>query len=101
MFEIPTFTHTRPAGRQRAIDLRLFALPIACALALGACSKPKPPDPEKPPEPQATAATPAPAQATELREAIQQPIDQAKAASEATDAAAKRQREAIDAATGG
>lgn len=60
------------------------------------CSRPKPPDPNMPPEPQATDP-----QATELRDAIQQPLDQAEAVKQATEAAADAQRAAIDEATGG
>ncbi len=64
-----------------------LVLLIAC---LGAC-KPEPPPLEQPPEPKATA--------TELRDAIQQPIDRAKAVEAATQEAADKQRAAIDAAT--
>ena len=64
-----------------------LVLLIAC---LGAC-KPEPPPLEQPPEPKATA--------TELRDAIQQPIDRAKAVEAATREAAEKQRAAIDAAT--
>jgi hypothetical protein len=48
------------------------ALPLAGLLALRGCRRPVPPDPEKRPEPQATA----------LRDAMQQPLDKAKAARE-------------------
>ncbi|RNF84509.1 hypothetical protein EER27_09100 [Lysobacter psychrotolerans] len=66
---------------------------VLCAvlLASAACSRPQPPDKDQPPEPQAN---------TELREAIQQPIDQAKAADAAAREAAEAQRAAIEAATG-
>ncbi|MFL9583254.1 hypothetical protein [Stenotrophomonas sp. AB1(2024)] len=47
-----------------------IALPLAGLLVLGGCNRPVPPDPEKRPEPQATA----------LRDAMQQPLDKAKAA---------------------
>ena len=47
-----------------------IALPLAALLALSGCSRPVPPAPDKPPEPQATA----------LRDAMQQPLDKAKAA---------------------
>jgi hypothetical protein len=46
------------------------ALPLLGLLALSGCSRPVPPDPDKRPEPQATA----------LRDAMQQPLDKAKAA---------------------
>ena len=64
-----------------------LVLLIAC---LGAC-KPEPPPLEQPPEPKATA--------TELRDAIQRPIDKAKAVEAATQEAAEKQRAEIDAAT--
>lgn len=47
-----------------------LALPLAGLLVLSGCNRPVPPDPDKRPEPQATA----------LREAMQQPLDKAKAA---------------------
>lgn len=59
--------------------------------AVAAC-KPEPPPLEQPPEPKA-------ATATELRDAIKRPIDQAKAVEAATQEAAEKQRAAIDAAT--
>ncbi len=61
-------------------------------LALCACGKPEPPDKERPPEPQAAHA--------ELREAIRQPIERAKAVEAQVQEAAKAQRKAIDAAAG-
>lgn len=66
-------------------------LSVGCLLLplLAACKPPQPPPTDKPPEPQATA----------LREAIQQPLDKAKAAQQAVDDAAAQQRAAIDAAT--
>lgn len=73
-----------------------MSLLIACS-GLTGCSKPKVPDHDDPPEPQAAAA----AQPTQLREAMQKPIDKAQAAQGEVDAAAERQRAAIDAATGG
>jgi hypothetical protein len=48
------------------------ALPLLGLLALSGCNRPVPPSPDKPPEPQATA----------LRDAMQQPLDKAKAARE-------------------
>lgn len=67
-----------------------IAGPVLLIACLGAC-KPEPPPLEQPPEPKATA--------TELRDAIQRPIDQAKAVEAATQEAAEKQRVAIDAAT--
>ena len=60
---------------------------------LTAC-KPEPPPLDQPPEPKATAAS-----ATELRDAIKRPIDQAQAVEAATQEAAEKQRAEIDAAT--
>ena len=70
---------------------------LAVCAGLTGCSKPKVPDHDDPPEPQAAAATPP----TQLREAMQKPIDKAEAAQAEIDAAAERQRKAIDDATGG
>ena len=83
-----------------AVAVAAFATLLLCA----ACSKPEPPDTDRPPEPQ---AAPAPADrgttagnATELRDTIQQPIDRAKAVQDQVDAAAAKQRAAVDAQTG-
>ena len=78
-------------------SLRTLVLPSALAslLLAGACSKPEPPDKEQPPEPQAVE------QHTQLRDAIQAPIDRAKAVSPAVQDAAQQQRDQIDAQTGG
>jgi hypothetical protein len=66
---------------------------IAFALTgLGAC-KPEPPPTDEPPEPKAVAA-----ENTELRDAIQKPIDQAKSVEGAVQEAADKQRAEIDAA---
>ncbi len=56
-------------AREVAMFIRIV-LPLACLLALCGCNRPVPPDPDKRPEPQATA----------LRDAMQQPLDKAKAA---------------------
>lgn len=70
---------------------------IACACVLGlalcACGKPQPPERERPVEPQAP-------QHTELRDAIQRPIDRAKQADQAVQDAAAAQRKAIEDAGG-
>ena len=71
------------------------------ALALGGC-KPEPPEKEQPPEPQA--ATPAAEQSdrhTELRDAIQAPIERAEQVEVDVEKAAEAQHAAIEAATGG
>ena len=67
------------------------ALSFAAALALSAC-KPTPPDPERPVEPQA--------HATGLRDAMQEPLDKAKAVEGDVQKAAEAQRAAIEAAGG-
>ena len=95
------------ARRLRA-PATVVAAAIATLLLCAACSKPEPPDTDRPPEPQ---ATPAPADqgatagntagnATELRDAIQQPIDRAKAVDGQVEDAAAKQRAAVDAQTG-
>ena len=64
---------------------------LLAALSCAACTRPPPPPPENRPEPQAA----------QLREAIQAPIDRAKAVEGAVQDAADRQKAAIDAAAGG
>jgi hypothetical protein len=77
----------------------LLMLPLlACLSGLAGCSKPKMPDHDNPPEPQTSAA--GVAAPTQLREAMQKPIDKAESAQASVDAAADAQRNAIDAATG-
>jgi hypothetical protein len=71
---------------------------LTCLLGLLGCSKPEIPDHDDRPEPQTSAAEAAPP--TQLREAMQKPIDKAEAAQASVDAAAEAQRNAIDAATG-
>ncbi len=66
---------------------------IAFALTGLAACKPEPPPTDEPPEPKAVAAD-----NTELRDAIQKPIDQAKAVDGAGQEAADKQRAEIDAA---
>ena len=68
-----------------ALLLRITCLTTLC-LALSAC-KPEPP------KPQATA------EATELRDAIQEPIDKAKAVEDTVQEAADKQQAEMDAAT--
>ncbi|MGO4221275.1 hypothetical protein AB4Y64_05405 [Lysobacter sp. TAF61] len=67
-------------------SLLLALLPLAL---LAGCSKPEPPEKERPPEPQAT----------QLRDAMKAPLEEAKKAQEDARKAAEEQRAAIDAAT--
>lgn len=77
----------------------LFMLPLlTCLVGVAGCSKPKMPDHDNPPDPQTSAA--GVAAPTQLRDAVQKPIDKAEAAQAWVDAAAEAQRSAIDAATG-
>lgn len=71
---------------------------LSLLLACGACSKPEPPKKEQPPQPQAQAPVET---HTELRDAIQAPLDRAKAVEPEVLDAAKKQRDDIDAQTGG
>lgn len=70
-----------------------FALLVPFALACAACHAPKPPPTDQPPEPQATAAA---APHTGLSDAIQAPIQKARAAEAQVQAATDRTREAVD-----
>jgi len=84
--------------------LRAHVLPACAALVLlscVACSRPEPPPTDQPPEPQADTAVAATGEShTQLRDAIQRPIDKAKAVEDVTLDAAERQRAEIDAQTG-
>ena len=72
----------------------LFVLP----LLLAACSDPQPePLPEPSPEPQTAAAEP---QATELRDAMQAPIDKARAVEETQAADEAERQDALENAGG-
>ena len=73
--------------------LRLTCITLL-GLGLAAC-KPTPPPTDEPPQPQAIAAP----EAAELRDAIQQPIDQAKAVESTVQEAADQQASKIDAVT--
>ena len=77
----------------------LALLSLAC-LAAG-CSRPEAPPHDVQPDPQASTAPAAPAQPGSLREAIQQPIDEAKDIRAQTEQSGTDQRKAIDDATGG
>lgn len=73
-----------------ALLLRATCLTML-GLGLSAC-RPEPPPTDEPPKPQATA------EATELRDAIQAPIDKAKAVEDTVQEAADKQQAEIDAA---
>jgi hypothetical protein len=70
---------------------------LSCSVALAGCGKPKIPDHDDRPEPQAAPTAQAP---STLRQTMQQPIDKAKAAEDATAAAEAKRDEALNAATG-
>lgn len=78
-------------------SLRVIAI-AGLVLACVACSRPEPPEKERPVEPQAEAVIDA--DATELRDAIREPIEKAEAMEGAVLEAAEKQQDAIDAATG-
>ena len=88
----------------RARVLHAHLLPACAVLVLlscVACSRPEPPPTDQPPEPQADTAVAAAGEShTQLRDAIQRPIDKAKAVEDVTLDAAERQRAEIDAQTG-
>lgn len=67
-----------------------IALPLLAMIALSACNRPLPPAPDKPPEPQAT----------ELRDAIQKPIDRAKSVSDTLQQSADARAAEADRASG-
>ena len=83
-------------SRPRALSACVLLASLACA----ACSRPEPPPTDQPPEPQADAAVASAESHTQLRDAIQRPIDKAKAVEDVTLEAAERQRAEIDAQTG-
>ncbi len=64
---------------------------LACAVA--GCSAPEPPPTDQPPDPQAAAQQ---ARDTQLRDAIQRPIDKAKGVEDTTLKAADEQKQQIE-----
>jgi len=70
--------------------LRTLLMGVMTMALLAGCSKPKPPEKERPVEPQAT----------QLRDAINEPLDKAKNVDKQVQDAAEAQREAIEAAGG-
>ncbi|SDQ31286.1 hypothetical protein SAMN05428982_0596 [Pseudoxanthomonas sp. CF385] len=76
-----------------------FALLASLALMAAACRAPEPPPTDEPPEPQATASTTTPS-GTELRDAVQAPIQKAEAVEAQVQASADRTNAAEAEATG-
>lgn len=72
------------------MSLRIAFTATVLALSAAACTRPPDPPTDAPPAPQAT----------ELRDAIQAPIDRARAVEDTVLDAAEKQRADIDAATG-
>ncbi len=73
------------------MSIRIALSASLITLLVAACTRPPDPPTDAPPEPQAT----------ELRDAIQAPIQRAEAVEDAVLDAAEKQRAEIDAATGG
>ena len=105
---MPMPAQVRRDERSRAAAAPLALSAVSMLLLCVACSKPQPPETDRPPEPQAgatqgtdqgAAATGA-ADATGLRDAIQQPIDRARAVDAQVEDAAAKQRAAVDAQSG-
>lgn len=69
--------------------------PLAACLLLAACTDPTPTETPEPPEPQAEAA-PAEGQHTELRDAMQAPLDKARAAEEAEESRDAERDQALE-----
>ena len=84
-------------GAKTVFSRAVVSMSLLAACALAACSKPEPPEKERPPEPKAASEP----RHTELRDAIQAPIDKAKSVEKTTLDAAEQQRAEIDAQTGG
>jgi len=84
---VPRAVRLNAPGFRRVAMAGLALIAVA---ALSAC-KPTPPDPERPPEPQAHG---------ELRDAVQAPVDRARAVEDELQQAAEAQRAAIHAAGG-
>jgi PBP1b-binding outer membrane lipoprotein LpoB len=80
------------------MPMRRFLALLALASLLSACGDPAPePLPEPSPDPQTAAAEP---QATELRDAMQAPIDKARAVEETQAADEAERQQALDDAGG-
>ena len=77
--------------------LTKLTLTLAAVLALGACSDPAPTDTPDPPEPQ-TAAAAAAEEHTELRDAMQAPLEKAESVEVTLQESAAARDEALEAA---
>lgn len=77
-----------------------FTCSVLLTLACAACAKPEPPDTERPPEPQAPQPAEQPQQ-TQLRDAMQSPLEKAQGVEAQVLDAAKQQQAQVDAQTGG
>ena len=101
---MPMPAQVRRDERSRAAAAPLALSAVSVLLLCVACSKPQPPETDRPPEPQAgaTQGTDQGAAATGagLRDAIQQPIDRARAVDAQVEDAAAKQRAAVDAQSG-
>lgn len=71
---------------------------LVAALALGACSDPAPTDTPDPPEPQTAASTAAAEDHTELRDAMQAPLEKAESVEVTLQESAAARDEALEAA---
>lgn len=73
---------------------------LLLALCIAGCSRPEPPPTDQPPEPQAQTGTPE-ERHTELRDAIQAPVERAQSVEKTVLDAAEQQQAEIDAQTDG
>ena len=84
-------------GAKTVFSTAMVSMSLLAACAIAGCSRPEPPEKERPPEPKASSGP----RHTELRDAIQAPIEKAKSVEQTTLDAAEQQRAEIDAQTGG
>ena len=86
------------------MSIRARVLPVFAMVSLlscAACSRPEPPPTDQPPEPQADTAVAATGERhTQLRDAMQRPIDKARSVEDVTLDAAERRAAEVDAQTG-
>ncbi|QWP77188.1 hypothetical protein J5226_01930 [Lysobacter sp. K5869] len=74
----------------KSSPVAVVAASAALVAALAACSKPQPPEKERPVDPQAT----------QMRDAIQKPIEKAKSVEPSVDQGAQQTRDAVEAQGG-